>query len=90
MNPRVINVIADTEMYTLLLQFSNQECKQFDVKPYLEKGFFTQLKDKAYFDTVRVVLGSVTWPNGQDFCPDTLFELGEPVEMSDFVEPSVA
>jgi len=37
-------------------------------------GIFTQLKEKSYFQQVRVSMGTVEWPKGQDFCPDTLFE----------------
>lgn len=50
------------------------ERREFDVSPYLEKGIFTQLKERSYFQQVRVSMGTVEWPKGQDFCPDTLFE----------------
>ncbi len=32
--------------YTLLLTFDNNEKRIFDVAPYLEKGIFSELKDK--------------------------------------------
>jgi hypothetical protein len=44
------------------------------VSPYLDKGIFTQLKEKSYFQQARASMGTVEWPEGQDFCPDTLFE----------------
>jgi len=72
MYPRVKNVKAIDE-YKLLLTFTNGEKKVFDVKPYLDKGFFKQLKDKNYFKNVKPFLGSIQWQNGQDFCPDTLY-----------------
>jgi len=53
---------------------SNGERREFDVSPYLDKGIFTQLKKKSYFQQARVSMGTVEWPQGQDFCPDTLFE----------------
>ncbi len=53
--------------------FDNDEEKLFDVKPYLEKGVFQELKDMQIFKTVRPVMGSIQWKNGQDFCPDTLY-----------------
>lgn len=83
MNPRVESVVAEADDYTLMVQFTNQETRRFDVKLYLDKGFFRELRDRAYFDAVRVVLGSVAWPHGQDFCPDTLYELGAPVTALD-------
>lgn len=72
MNPRVTTVIIG-ENYTLHLQFSNGEQSVFDVKPYLEKGIFKQLKDKHIFTSAHIENGTVTWNNGQDFCPDTLY-----------------
>ena len=48
MNPRVINV-QSKENYTLLLTFDNSEQKVFDVKPFLEKGIFRELKDENKF-----------------------------------------
>jgi hypothetical protein len=73
MNPRVIDVEPSND-YTIIIYFNNGEIRLFDVKPYLDFPFFQELKDKELFKTVRPVLGSVAWKNGQDFCPDTLYE----------------
>jgi hypothetical protein len=73
MNPRVKAVKAE-DNFTLSLLFTNGERRLFDVKPYLTVGVFKTLDDPAYFRRVRVFLGSVEWPQGQDFCPDTLYE----------------
>ena len=72
MLPRVKHVKTNAD-YTLTLKFTNGETRIFDVKPYLDKGIFKELRDKAYFSSVRPFLGSIQWPNGQDFCPDTLY-----------------
>ena len=72
MNPDVIKVKPRKD-YTLLLTFKNGEKKVFDVKPYLDKGIFRELKDESLFKTVRPFLGSIQWKNGQDLCPDTLY-----------------
>jgi len=72
MNPRVIAVKPNLG-YTLTLTFTNGEVKIFDVKPYLDKGIFRELKDPSLFNTVRPSLGSIRWNDGQDFCPDTLY-----------------
>ena len=72
MYPRVKDV-KSTDDYKLVLTFTNNEVKIFDVTPYLEKGFFKQLKDKSYFKNVKPFMDSVQWQNGQDFCPDTLY-----------------
>ncbi len=73
MNPRVIKVEA-LEEYKLKLIFTNNEVKIFDTNPYLNKGVFKELKNFEIFKKVKVLMGSITWPNGQDFCPDTLYE----------------
>ncbi len=78
MNPRVIAVKANSD-YTITLTFTNGEVKRFDVKPYLERGIFQELKDLRVFNSVRPVLGSVQWSGGQDFCPDTLYEDSVPL-----------
>ena len=72
MNPRVKAVKPNSD-YTLTLLFTNDEAKSFDVKPYLDKGIFRELKDLRNFNAVKPFLGSVQWRNGQDFCPDTLY-----------------
>lgn len=79
MNPRVRTVHPNPD-YTLTLEFDNQEVKVFDVKPYLDKGIFRELREKAVFYSVRPFLGSVQWVGGQDFCPDTLYQDGVSVE----------
>ena len=58
------------------VEFENDELKDFDVTPFLEKGIFSELKDDSYFKQVRVAFGSVEWPNEQDFSKDTLYLLG--------------
>ena len=72
MNPRVKDVKPNPD-HTLTLVFENGERKVFDVKPYLDKGIFKELKNLKIFNAVRPFLGSIEWPNGQDFCPDTLY-----------------
>jgi hypothetical protein len=72
MNPRVEDVKPNPD-YTLTVTFINGEVKVFDVKPYLDKGIFRELRDKSLFNSVKPFLGSIQWRNGQDFCPDTLY-----------------
>jgi hypothetical protein len=80
MNPRVVAVRPHAD-YTLMLTFANGEVKMFDVKLYLNIGIFRELQDQRYFNSVRPVLGSIQWQNGQDFCPDTLYLESIPAPM---------
>jgi hypothetical protein len=72
MNPRVTKV-APMNDYTLFLTFTNGDERVFDMKPYLEKGMFQELKNPSLFRSVTVFLGSIRWENGLDLCPDTLY-----------------
>jgi hypothetical protein len=72
MYPRVKDVKPQDD-YQILLTFDNEELKVFDMKPYINKGFFKQLQDKSYFNTVKPFMDSIQWKNGQDLCPDTLY-----------------
>jgi len=81
MNPRVKNV-KPTSDYQIILTFTNDEKKIFDVKPYLDFGIFKELKDQSLFRSVKPFLGSVQWINGQDFCPDTLYLESRPYEIN--------
>ncbi len=73
MNPRVKKVAPNND-YTLTLTFTNNEVRYFDMKPYLDTGIFKELNDPRFFNTVRPFLGSIRWKNGQDLCPDMLYE----------------
>ena len=44
MNPRV-KAVKPNLNYTITLLFTNGETKSFDVRPYLDKGIFRELKD---------------------------------------------
>jgi hypothetical protein len=76
MNPRVKEV-KPNKNFTVTLTFSNNEVKVFDVKPYLNIGIFKELKDPQLFNSVKPILGSIQWKNGQDLCSDALYEESE-------------
>ncbi|PRY40150.1 uncharacterized protein DUF2442 [Spirosoma oryzae] len=77
MNPRVLSVQPTTD-FQLLIHFTNQERKVFDVKPYLSVGVFRALQDITLFNQVKPFNGTVVWPNNLDIDPDTLYLDGEP------------
>ncbi len=67
-----VTYVEPRENHTLYVKLSNGIHGIFDVKPYLELGIFTELKDQNYFTKVRVAFGGVMWPNDQDFSPETI------------------
>lgn len=58
--------------YKLKAKLSNGKEGFFDVSGYLEKGIFTQLKNKEYLKQVKTNFAGIYWPNGQDFSADTI------------------
>jgi hypothetical protein len=59
--------------YRLLVTFDNAERRVFDVKPYINGGWFGKLSNPDVFKSVRIAGLSVEWPEGQDICPDCLY-----------------
>ena len=72
MNPRVATVAALPEL-KLRLEFDDGRVATFDVSPYVDFPVFQRLKDQAYFSCAKVDHGTVEWPGGIDFDPDTLY-----------------
>ena len=67
-----VSCVEAKDDYVLLVKLSNGKKGLFDVKPYLDKGIFTELKDKNFFESVRPTFGGVVWPHEQDFSADTI------------------
>lgn len=68
--------------YSLRLEFSNGEVRAVDLTGELWGQMFEPLRDVGLFSQAYVDLeaGTVCWPNGADFAPDTLYAKGSPVE----------
>jgi hypothetical protein len=69
-----VNNVKVLDNYELELTFENNETKIFDVKPYLDTGLFTKLKDENYFKMVKISYDTIEWPNGIDMDPEVLYE----------------
>lgn len=76
---KIVNVEV-LENYQLLLTFDNNVNKIKDMKPYLDKGIFTKLKDKDAFRKVKISFGTISWGNDIDMCADSLYETSEEVK----------
>ena len=72
MNPRIAAVKAADD-YQLMLTFTNNEQKVFDMKPYLDKGVFRALQNNDLFKKAYVNWGTVVWNEDLDMSPDTLY-----------------
>lgn len=78
MNPYVKHV-RPLDDYQLEMVFENGERRLFDVKPYLQRGLFVRLQNRAAFQAARVVAGSVEWPGDLDLSYDTLYLESRPI-----------
>jgi len=70
--PATVVDVAPLEDYKLRVKLSNGRSGIFDVNPYLESGFFKELKNPVYFFKVYVDYGTVVWPHEQDIAPETI------------------
>ena len=69
-----VKSVRSLSEYQLLLTFENGEKKIFDMKPYLDKGIYKELKDESKFKTVRISFDSIEWCNNADIDPEFLYE----------------
>lgn len=63
--------------FNLILTFENGERRRFDMKPYLDKGIFKELKDIDKFNSVRVSFDTIEWENNADLDPEVLYNDSE-------------
>jgi hypothetical protein len=78
LRPTAVSVQAICK-YQILVQFDNGEKKCFDVEPYIKGDWYGKLKDYEYFKRVSTDGFTVVWSDGQDICPDELYDMGNAV-----------
>ena len=76
----VIRVVPRDD-FSLELWFDTGDHRLFDVRPYLDRGVFSRLKDIKLFKQAYVALDTVCWPDNLDIAPETLFDRSIPIKM---------
>lgn len=70
--------------YKLKILFSDGKLKVVDFEDWINEGgaYILPLKSLDYFKKVRMDKFNYTicWPNGADFCPDSLYAIGKDVK----------
>lgn len=63
--------------YTYYVQFEDGIEGEIDLKPFLWGEVFEELKNINYFKkaTVDQVGGTISWPNGADIAPETVYDI---------------
>lgn len=65
--------------YKIKITFDNGEEKIANFINWLEGEIFEPLKAKSYFQKFFVDGWSISWPNGADISPETLYEESQPI-----------
>jgi hypothetical protein len=64
--------ICPNDDYTINVVLDNGRAGFLDLKSYLEIGVFRELKDLAYFKSVKNFGRYIAWPHEQDLCADSI------------------
>jgi hypothetical protein len=78
MYPSVTTVIPKNN-YLLDISFSNGEKGVLDMKPYLNFGVFSRIKDYHSFEKVAVAFDTIEWESGVDLDPEFVYAKCEKV-----------
>ncbi len=70
--PNPIEVKA-LEGYKLLIKFKDGKNKIFNMEKYINENFYKNLKDRQYFEKVKVMGNTICWENGEDIAPENLY-----------------
>lgn len=69
------------EAYKLRLTFNNKVTQDIDLSTEIYGEIFEPLNDTEYFQQVFLnpETKTIEWPNGADFAPEFLYELGQAI-----------
>ena len=68
--------------HTLRVRFDDDTAQTIDFRPVLFGELYSPLNDVKVFNRVRIdaEVHTLVWPNGADFAPEFLYEIGREVK----------
>ncbi|MBI3317185.1 MAG: DUF2442 domain-containing protein [Candidatus Omnitrophica bacterium] len=70
-----VKMIRYLDGYIYYIEFDDGMKGEIDFSSYLSRsGIFSSLKDKKVFSSARIEGGTISWPNGADVAPESLYE----------------
>ncbi len=77
-----VTKVREVSGFELSLEFSDGVAKRVDLSGELHGEVFEPLKDPQFFKRafVNPETGTIEWPNGADFAPEFLYEIGQEIK----------
>ena len=75
-----VKAVKPLSNFELLLTFEDDSQGIFDVKPFLNLGKFSELRNESLFRSVHISFDTVECSNGMDLDPEMLYEQSRRVE----------
>jgi len=80
--PKIVSV-QPIDNYQLIIEFSNHQYRQYDIKPLLKKQMFAPLKNQGFFKNIQIEQGgyAISWNDEIDISEYELWK--NSLEMKD-------
>lgn len=79
---RDVKAVRALPAHRLAVELADGKRGVFDLRPFLDRPGLRRLKDPAYFASIGIHFGALTWPQDEDIAPDTLLAHLELVEVT--------